>query len=200
MTKTVLFVIMLLGTLPAFSQRQLTVADVETLLPVAGVSVQGKDRTTQTDSLGRFALPDSSRTLVFSHVNYESRIVNMDEVASDTVFIISKLLSVKEVVVFGKVHYEDDGLDELRKSLRIKRSLRHRTSAATRSRCCDSPSKTARRSFSIAALWAEPRQGRSHRRSTTIRQSRNGSSGQSGRLIRATTMRRRTGAWRRDRS
>ncbi|MCR5158169.1 MAG: carboxypeptidase-like regulatory domain-containing protein [Prevotella sp.] len=122
MTRTVLFVIMLLGTLPAFSQRQLTVADVETLLPVAGVSVQGKDRTTQTDSLGRFALPDSSRTLVFSHVNYESRIVNMDEVASDTVFIISKLLSVKEVVVFGKVHYEDDGLDELRKSLRIKRT------------------------------------------------------------------------------
>ena len=113
---------MLLGTLPALSQRQFTVADVETLLPVAGVSVQGREHAVVTDSLGRFTLPDDSRTLVFSHVNYESRIVNMDELGRDTIFIISKLLSVNEVVVFGKVHYEDDGLDELRKSLRIQRT------------------------------------------------------------------------------
>ena len=118
----VIILFLTLGTLHAFSQRQLTVADVETLLPVAGVSVQGKGRAVVTDSLGHFALPDSSQTLVFSHVNYESRIVNMDEVAADTVYIISKLLSVKEVVVFGKVHYEDDGLDGLRNSLRMART------------------------------------------------------------------------------
>lgn len=39
--------------------------------------------------------------MVFSHVNYESRIINMEEVR-DTVYLISKLLNVKEVVVFGK--------------------------------------------------------------------------------------------------
>ena len=66
--------------------------------------------------------PDSCRTLLFSHVNYESRMVNMQEVAGDTIFIISKLLNLKEVVVFGKLQYEDDGLDELRKSLRMQRT------------------------------------------------------------------------------
>ena len=111
-----------MGTVSAFSQKRLVVADVETLLPVAGVSVQGKGQAVVTDSAGRFAVPDSSRTLLFSHVNYESRIVNLDDVAADTVFIISKLLNLKEVVVFGKVHYENDGLDELRRNLRIQRT------------------------------------------------------------------------------
>ena len=110
-----------LGMNTALSQRRLVVADVETLLPVAGVSVQGKGGVAYTDSTGHFMLPDSSRTMVFSHVNYESRIVNLEEVR-DTVFIISKLLSLKEVVVFGKVHYEDDGLDELRRRLHIQRT------------------------------------------------------------------------------
>ena len=121
--KTMLLVILFLimGLPAAFGQRRLLVADVETLAPVAGVSVQGKEHAVTTDSLGFFSVPDSSRTLVFSHVNYESRIVNIDEVR-DTVFIISKLLGLKEVVVFGKALYEEDGLDELRKSLRIARS------------------------------------------------------------------------------
>ena len=110
------------GLSSAFSQKQLVVADVETLLPVAGVSVQGRDHAAITDSLGRFCWPDSSRTFVFSHMNYDSRIVNVEDLGADTVFIVSKLLSLEEVVVFGKVHYEDDGLDELRRSLRLKRN------------------------------------------------------------------------------
>lgn len=110
------------GLSSAFSQKQLVVADVETSLPVAGVSVQGRDHAAITDSLGRFCWPDSSRTFVFSHMNYDSRIVNVEDLGADTVFIVSKLLSLEEVVVFGKVHYEDDGLDELRRSLRLKRN------------------------------------------------------------------------------
>lgn len=119
-TKLLVILFLIMGLPTAFAQRRLVVADLETLVPVAGVSVQGKEHVVTTDSLGYFSIPDSSRTLVFSHVNYESRIVNMDEVR-DTVFIISKLLGLKEVVVFGKAHYEEDGLDELRKSLRIAR-------------------------------------------------------------------------------
>jgi len=119
--KRCLFALFLLfvGCVSAFSQKQFVVADVETLLPVAGVSVQGKSGVAFSDSLGYFMPPDSSRTLVFSHVNYESRLVNMDEVAGDTIFIISKLLNVKEVVVFGKGKL-DDRLDELNKSLRMQ--------------------------------------------------------------------------------
>ena len=121
-TKLLIILFLSMGVSAAFAQRQLVVADIETLNPVAGTSVQGKEHVVITDSLGRFFVPDSSRTLVFSHVNYESRIVNMDDLAGDTVYIISKLLNLKEVVVFGKAHYEEDGLDELRKSLHIQRT------------------------------------------------------------------------------
>jgi hypothetical protein len=43
---------------------------------------------------------------MFSHVNYESRLVNLNEVR-DTVFLISKLLKLKEVVVFGQAPYSE---------------------------------------------------------------------------------------------
>ncbi|MCR4603381.1 MAG: hypothetical protein K5683_07620 [Prevotella sp.] len=108
--------------LSASAQQQLVVADVETLLPVAGASVQVKDHTMTTDSLGHFTAPDSCRTLMLSHVNYESRIVNMDELAGDTIFIISKLLNLKEVVVFGKGMVVDDRLKELNQRIRMERT------------------------------------------------------------------------------
>lgn len=119
-----LFIILLftVGVVSAFSQKRLVVADVETLLPVEGVNVQGRGQVVITDSAGYFIVPDSSRTLLFSHVNYESRIVNLDDVTADTVFIISKLLNLKEVVVFGKGKLDDDQLRELNKSLRMARS------------------------------------------------------------------------------
>ena len=83
------------------AQRQLVVIDVETLIPVDGANAVGNGFAVQADTLGFITVPDSSHTLVFSHVNYESRIINLEEVR-DTVFLISKLLNVKEVVVFGK--------------------------------------------------------------------------------------------------
>ena len=54
-------------------------------------------------------------TITFSHVNYESRIINLDEVR-DTVFMISKLLNLKEVVVFG--HGKNRDYSDLQKSLK----------------------------------------------------------------------------------
>lgn len=88
------------------AQRQLRVVDVETLMPVAGANVVTKESTAQTDSMGCITVSDSCRTLVFSHVNYESRMLNLEEV-KDTVFLISKLLNLKEVVVFGHDKRED---------------------------------------------------------------------------------------------
>lgn len=95
-------------------KRQLTVVDVETLVPVVGANVVGKDMTLTTDSLGIVRVPKSSKTLAFSHVNYESRIINTKEVR-DTVYMISKLLNLKEVVVFGKGKKRD--FSELQKRL-----------------------------------------------------------------------------------
>jgi hypothetical protein len=112
--RTALMVTMLLSCLLATAQRRLTVIDVETLEPVCGANVIAKDLTTQTDSLGQVVIADSCRSVVFSHVNYESRIINVEEVR-DTVFLISKLLNVKEVVVFGMGKPRDElkGLNSL---------------------------------------------------------------------------------------
>ena len=105
--RTILLTTVLLWALTAAAQRRLTVIDVETLVPIGGANVVGKDITTQTDSLGHVTVADSCRRLIFSHVNYESRIINIEEVR-DTVFLISKLLNLKEVVVFGKAKYNDE--------------------------------------------------------------------------------------------
>ena len=102
------------------AQRRLVVIDVETLTPVGGANVIGKGLAAQTDSLGFITIPDSCRSLIFSHVNYEERIVNVEEVR-DTVFLLSKLLNVKEVVVFGKSPHVDDYKD-LKAGLRLSKT------------------------------------------------------------------------------
>lgn len=102
------------------AQRQLRVVDVETLMPVAGANVAMKARTAQTDSMGCITVSDSCRTLVFSHVNYESRMLNLEEV-KDTVFLISKLLNLKEVVVFGQKK-RDEKLKDLKNQLGLSKT------------------------------------------------------------------------------
>lgn len=107
----------LVCSLSLSAQRQLRVVDVETLVPVAGANVVMKDFAAQTDSLGGITVSDSCKTLVFSHVNYESRIINLEEIR-DTVYLISKLLNLEEVVVFGHAK-RDDRLDNLKAHLRL---------------------------------------------------------------------------------
>ncbi len=103
----------------AQAQRKLVVVDIETLIPIVGANVVSKDGTLTTDSLGYFSVSDSCKSLSFSHVNYESRLVNLKEL-NDTVFLISKLLNIKEVVVFG--HGPHDVLPEsLKRQMRINK-------------------------------------------------------------------------------
>ena len=110
----------MLSCLSATAQRKMVVVDIETLIPINGGNITSKDGTITSDSLGYFPVPDSCRSLAFSHVNYESRIVNMEEV-NDTVFLISKLLNIKEVVVFGHAQYRDD-MKALKKQLRLEKN------------------------------------------------------------------------------
>lgn len=112
--------ITLLCSLALSAQRRLIVIDVETLYPISDANVFGNGLKAQTDSLGHIVVTDSCRSLVFSHVNYESRIINLEEVR-DTVFLISKLLNVKEVVVFGKAKYKDE-LKDLNQQLRLDKT------------------------------------------------------------------------------
>lgn len=115
-----LSLMMVFSGLSAADQKRMVVVDIETLIPISGVNVTSKEGTVTTDSLGWFSVPDSCRSLAFSHVNYESRIVNMEEV-NDTVYLISKLLNIKEVVVFGHAQYRDD-MKALKKQLRLEKN------------------------------------------------------------------------------
>ena len=112
-----MFLAVLLCSVAVSAQRRLVVIDVETLVPVDGANVVCNGLSSQTDTLGYITVPDSCRSLLFSHVNYESRLINLKEVR-DTVFLISKLLNVKEVVVFGQAPYKDE-YEQLRKNMRV---------------------------------------------------------------------------------
>ena len=119
MMRRMLWLLLVVVVTQASAQRRLVVVDVETLIPVAGANVVTSDGNTTTDSLGYFSVSDSCRTLAFSHVNYEPRMLNLKEV-SDTVYLISKLLNIREVVVFG--HGPHDVLPEaLKKQLRMNK-------------------------------------------------------------------------------
>ena len=113
--RTILLLLLAAVSLEGFSQRHLVVVDVETLVPVAGANVVSREGTRVTDSLGHVLVSDSCQSLSFTHVNYESRIINVTELHRDTVYMISKLLNIKEVVVFGK-----GPLKELPPSLNLK--------------------------------------------------------------------------------
>ena len=118
--RRMLWLLLMAVVTQAFAQRRLVVVDVETLIPVTGANVVSSDGNTTTDSLGYFSVSDSCRTLAFSHVNYEPRMINIKEVR-DTVFLISKLLNIREVVVFG--HGPHDVLPEaLKKQLRMNKT------------------------------------------------------------------------------
>ena len=117
--KVLISLLLFLGsTTQAVAQRRLVVVDVETLIPVAGANVVSREGTVATDSLGHVSVSDSCKSLSFSHVNYESRLINLNEVR-DTVFMISKLLNVKEVIVFG--HGKKRDYSELQRRLGLDR-------------------------------------------------------------------------------
>ncbi len=114
-TRIYLLLAVFLCSVAASAQRRLIVIDVETLEPIDGANVVGNNLSAQTDTLGYITVPDASQSLLFSNVNYESRLINLKEVR-DTVFLISKLLNVKEVVVFGKTPHVEE-YEQLRKNI-----------------------------------------------------------------------------------
>ena len=118
MCRQFILMLLLFSSTGLLAQRRLTLVDVETLVPVAGANVVGKYGNYTTDSLGLVCVSDSSKTLSFSHVNYDGRIINVDEVR-DTVFLISKLLNLKEVVVFGVNKSKRPDFTELNNGLKL---------------------------------------------------------------------------------
>lgn len=107
---------MLMSCTVGKAQRKVWVMDMDMLIPVVGANVINNNRNLTTDSLGLCCIPDSCNTLVVSHVNYESSIINLDEVG-DTIFLLSKILKLPEVVVFGNGKTRD--YSALQKSLKM---------------------------------------------------------------------------------
>ena len=102
----VLLAIALAGCLTASAQKKRVVVDGDTGRPIANVSITGKDFTVVTDSLGRFSLPKDCKTLVFSHINYVSYIVNVGDL-EDKVALYPNYQQLDEVTVFGATTGED---------------------------------------------------------------------------------------------
>ena len=116
MQRLLLACALVVWSVAALGQRRLVVVDVETRVPIRGVNVTSRtQRADTTDWQGVIIVPDTCRTLSFSHVKYESRILNLNEVR-DTVFLISKLMGLNEVVVIGKGK-DEDKLKELKRQL-----------------------------------------------------------------------------------
>jgi len=110
----------LLWTIAAQAQmRKLVAIDVDAVVPVVGASVLTNGGSTITDSAGCFTVPDTCQLMMISHMNYESRVVHLNEVR-DTVLLISKELNLREVVVFG-LGPEDAKTRELNRRLRLKK-------------------------------------------------------------------------------
>ena len=105
----------------AVAQRQFVVVDVETRTPIRGVNVMSRGgQVDTTDWQGLVTVGDSCLTLSLTHVKYESRMLNVTEV-KDTIFLISKLMGLPEVSVFGKGKGEDR-LKELKRQMRIAKT------------------------------------------------------------------------------
>ena len=120
MNRVTLKLCLLVMSMAICAQRRMVVCDIETLSPISQVSVRSSAGVEVTDSMGFFSVPDSCRSLVFTHINYESRLLNVDEVR-DTVFLVSHEMSMREVVVFGKG--KDDGLrDRINKMLVLNKT------------------------------------------------------------------------------
>lgn len=118
--RTKLLGALLLLSLPALAQKRFVAADMETRKPIGGVNITTSTLSkTVSDSLGRFDVADSCLTMVLTHVGYESTLVNTTE-AGDTIYLLSKLMLLPDVPVFGKLKPEES-LEQLNKRLRLSK-------------------------------------------------------------------------------
>lgn len=84
--------------LAAFPQRQITVLDMDTHLPVSKVSVRVGGKVFYSDVVGRVVIDTLADTLSFSHLRYLPERLRSYEVG-DTMFLLPQDHILEEVVV-----------------------------------------------------------------------------------------------------
>lgn len=91
----------MMACVPALGQRKITVVDLETRLPVEGVTIRvDSGRTVRTNYLGEAVIPQVFRDITFSHMKYAKERLSFSEVA-DTMFMLTRSYTLDEVVVTG---------------------------------------------------------------------------------------------------
>ena len=102
MARLYLCLLLVLCSMGTLAQRRLVVVDMDLLVPVAGANVVSKQGVQTTDSMGVVYVAKDCKTITISHVNYESLILNLKKEEGDTIYMLSKLLNLQEVLVLGK--------------------------------------------------------------------------------------------------
>ena len=102
MARLYLCLLLVLCCIDSLAQRRLVVVDMDLLVPVAGANVVSRQGVQATDSMGVVYVAKDSKTITISHVNYESLILNLNKEEGDTIYMLSKLLNLQEVLVLGK--------------------------------------------------------------------------------------------------
>ena len=102
MARLYLCLLLVLYCIDSLAQRRLVVVDMDLLVPVAGANVVSRQGVQTTDSMGVVYVAKDSKTITISHVNYESLILNLNKEDGDTIYMLSKLLNLQEVLVLGK--------------------------------------------------------------------------------------------------
>lgn len=102
MARLYLCLLLVLCCIDSLAQRRLVVVDMDLLVPVAGANVVSRQGVQTTDSMGVVYVAKDSKTITISHVNYESLILNLNKEEGDTIYMLSKLLNLQEVLVLGK--------------------------------------------------------------------------------------------------
>jgi len=101
-------VIWLVVSMAVLAQHRMVVVSTETKVPVRNVSVytpEGLDTLTAWD--GTFELPDSFSRISFRHPKYDLRHLLPSELHGDTIWLMPKMNTVGEVVIWGHRRFDE---------------------------------------------------------------------------------------------
>lgn len=87
--------------------QQFVVADMESRVPLRDVLVYtDNNQNTKTIWDGTFSLKEGFDRISFSHPLYEKRYVLKSELKGDTIFLLPKMNTLREVVIYGERRFD----------------------------------------------------------------------------------------------
>lgn len=101
MQRSLVLFLMLSCVLVSRAQRHIVVVDMDTHIPIEGVSLKVDScRPVKTDHNGKAEISELFETVSFSHLKYLSEKIKYEEM-TDTMFLVSRNMMLPEVVVTG---------------------------------------------------------------------------------------------------